>query len=116
MREAWIRAKYEKKMFEAGDEKGDDIGCSVMPEPSREGYMWKESGAAEGKFQKRWFILYGNRLSYYKDSGVRISFEFPLLLVTRLANIVIGLLNDMHILCFFRMPKQPSSLTSAGVR
>ena len=70
MREAWIRAKYEKKIFEAGDEKGDDIGCSEMPEPSREGFMWKESGAAEGKFQKRWFILYGNRLSYYKDAGV----------------------------------------------
>jgi hypothetical protein len=70
VREAWIRAKYEKKLFIDSGHPDDDPSISHMPEAGREGFMWKESGGSEGKFQKRWFILFGNRLSYYKEAGV----------------------------------------------
>jgi hypothetical protein len=77
VRETWIRSKYEKKLFlgagagagAGAGQRDDEAGVFMMPEAVREGFMWKESGGAEGKFQRRWFALLGNRVSYYKDPG-----------------------------------------------
>jgi hypothetical protein len=112
IRERWIRAKYEKKLFlQAEAEDGGPIPGSsgsvsspapaaspasptsrssasssvsslsaaslaaahtdpsifLQPERATEGWLLKEN--KNGKWQKRWFQLWGRELHYFKDAG-----------------------------------------------
>jgi len=44
-----------------------DPACFVVPERSLEGWLYKENKAK--KWQKRWFLLWGRELHYFKESG-----------------------------------------------
>jgi hypothetical protein len=67
VRENWIRAKYERHDFLLNPPSGQSLAISVMPEPPREGYLWKAN--KKGTWQKRYFTLFGRYLSYYKASA-----------------------------------------------
>ena len=62
IRENFIRAKYVRKEFIKNDINTASI---AMPEKSTLGFMLKSN--PKGKFQKRWFSLYGRYLKYYKE-------------------------------------------------
>ncbi len=64
VREHWIRAKYERHDFVANPNK-PSLAVSAMPEPPREGYLWKAN--KKGTWQKRYFVLYGRFLAYFKS-------------------------------------------------
>lgn len=68
VRESWIRAKYVKKEFMA-DDKAPHINPAIfkMPDHAKEGFLTKQSGDNSDKWQKRWFVLFGSRMSYFKD-------------------------------------------------
>eukprot|EP00823_Brevimastigomonas_motovehiculus_P004093 TRINITY_DN2615_c0_g1_i1.p1 TRINITY_DN2615_c0_g1~~TRINITY_DN2615_c0_g1_i1.p1 ORF type:complete len:675 (-),score=214.80 TRINITY_DN2615_c0_g1_i1:418-2442(-) len=63
VRENWIKAKYVKKEF-CPDAKVDPAAVA-MPEAPKEGYLLKAN--MKKVWQKRYFILLGNALSYYKS-------------------------------------------------
>lgn len=65
VRENWIRAKYERKEFLA-DAK-EPLSISPMPERPREGFLYKANKSKV--WQKRYFMLHGRHLCYYKTPG-----------------------------------------------
>lgn len=80
VRENWIRAKYVRKDFIKGeDEKSDSDDDDdddedeeeskptvfKMPERARTGYLLKQN--ERFVWQKRWFVLHGRFLHYFKD-------------------------------------------------
>jgi hypothetical protein len=45
----------------------NDPACFIAPERALEGWLFKENKAK--KWQKRWFLLWGRELHYFKDAG-----------------------------------------------
>jgi len=66
VRENWIRAKYVKKEFIKCEDKDRNPCLVSMPEHAVVGYLEKRN--KKGKWQKRYFILLGSFLYYFKSS------------------------------------------------
>jgi hypothetical protein len=65
VRENWIRAKYVKKQFIKTENKDQNPCLVTMPERALLGFLEKRNVA--GKWQKRYFILMGSFLYYFKS-------------------------------------------------
>lgn len=76
VRENWIRAKYVRKEFieMENDDGKDNQNPAVfsMPAGALEGFLWKQN--PKGVWQKRWFVLLGRYLYWYKSPDVSIGF------------------------------------------
>jgi len=64
IKEQWIRAKYVRKLYQ----KKDSTTPSGVEIPSKEGFMTKK-GEVVKNWKRRWFVLYGSMLFYYKKQG-----------------------------------------------
>jgi len=67
VRENWIRAKYVKKEFIKCEDKDKNPCLFTMPEHALRGHLEKRN--RKGKWQKRYFILLGPFLYYFKTSS-----------------------------------------------
>eukprot|EP00468_Gymnochlora_sp_CCMP2014_P005383 CAMPEP_0167761134 /NCGR_PEP_ID=MMETSP0110_2-20121227/11990_1 /TAXON_ID=629695 /ORGANISM="Gymnochlora sp., Strain CCMP2014" /LENGTH=388 /DNA_ID=CAMNT_0007647757 /DNA_START=46 /DNA_END=1212 /DNA_ORIENTATION=- len=67
VRKYWIERKYKEKAYTA-DKKAQTI--FNMPERARIGWLFKRNDA--GKWQKRYFVLFREKLSYFRDSATSL--------------------------------------------
>lgn len=82
MREQWIRAKYERREF-VGDEAASVAQHQYMS-GLKDGFLWKK-GKDNNKWNKRWFVLRDQTLTYFinqRDSQPKERLELANLIIT----------------------------------